>query len=61
MVIQPSMLIFSSIKVKAGQAVSQGDVIGIMGSTGRSTGIHLDFEVYQNGNLLDPIDVLPNR
>lgn len=51
----------ASIKVKAGQAVSQGDVIGIMGSTGRSTGIHLDFEVYQNGNLLDPIDVLPNR
>lgn len=51
----------ASIKVKGGQSVSQGNTIGIMGSTGRSTGIHLDFEVYQNGRLLDPIDVLPGR
>lgn len=50
-----------SIKVKAGQAVSQGSTIGVMGSTGFSTGVHLDFEVYQNGNLLNPIDVLPGR
>lgn len=51
----------ASIKVKAGQKISQGNTIGIMGTTGRSTGIHLDFEVYQNGILLNPIDVLPSR
>lgn len=51
----------SSIDVSVGQTVSQGAKIGMMGSTGHSTGIHLDFEVYQNGKLLNPIDVLPKR
>lgn len=50
-----------SIGVQVGQTVSQGQVVGIMGTTGESTGTHLDFKVYQNGNLLNPIDVLPKR
>ncbi|MGN8844426.1 murein hydrolase activator EnvC family protein [Niallia sp. Sow4_A1] len=50
-----------SIGVEVGQIVAQGQKVGIMGNTGESTGTHLDFKVYQNGNLLNPIDVLPKR
>ncbi|MCB5239370.1 murein hydrolase activator EnvC family protein [Niallia circulans] len=50
-----------SINVKVDQTVTQGSKIGVMGSTGFSTGIHLDFEIYHNGKLLNPMDVLPNR
>lgn len=48
----------SSINVKVGQTVQQGANIGIMGSTGRSTGIHLHFEVTKNGALVNPLSVL---
>ncbi|MDG5788974.1 M23 family metallopeptidase [Evansella sp. AB-P1] len=51
----------ASMNVQVGDVVSQGSKIGVMGSTGISTGIHLDFEVYYNGNLLNPMDVLPSR
>ena len=44
----------SVIQVSAGQRVNRGDVIGQMGSTGRSTGVHLHFEVRQGGVLLNP-------
>lgn len=47
-----------SVGVKKGQIVEKGDVIGIMGSTGRSTGTHLHFEVHLNGKLKNPTSYL---
>ena len=41
--------------LKAGQCVRQGDVIGYVGSTGRSTGPHLDFRVWKNGSPINPL------
>ena len=48
----------SSITVSVGQVVGQGAKIGIMGSTGNSTGTHLHFEVHKNGSLINPLSVL---
>lgn len=47
-----------STGVKQGQKVSQGAKIGLMGSTGYSTGSHLHFTVYKNGKLIDPFEIL---
>ncbi|MGN1386722.1 MAG: peptidoglycan DD-metalloendopeptidase family protein [Bacillus sp. (in: firmicutes)] len=47
-----------SISVEVGQVVEAGTTIGVMGSTGNSTGVHLHFEVYKNGSLVNPLDYL---
>ena len=44
----------SRIDVQAGQTLTAGDVVGLLGSTGRSTGPHLHYEVQSQGNRLDP-------
>ena len=48
----------SRIRVKPGQRVSQGELIGDMGNTGRSTGPHLHYEVRMNGRAVDPMSFI---
>lgn len=43
------------VKVKNGETVKRGQVIGWVGSTGKSTGPHLHYEVHKNGTKIDPI------
>ena len=43
------------IKARTGQRVTRGEVIGWVGSTGKSTGPHCHYEVIKNGNKIDPI------
>lgn len=48
----------NSISVSPGDVVKKGSKIGVMGTTGQSTGIHLHFEVYKNGVLQNPDEYL---
>ena len=43
------------VKVSNGQAIKRGEVIGWVGSTGKSTGPHCHYEVHKNGEKIDPI------
>ncbi|WP_396170885.1 M23 family metallopeptidase [Flavobacterium sp.] len=46
----------SKYKCRAGQRVQRGDVIGYVGSTGRSEGPHLHYEVHKNGKVVNPLN-----
>ena len=51
----------SQLNVVPGQQVRKGDVIGFVGSTGRSTGPHLHYEIRINGSAIDPASSLGRR
>jgi murein DD-endopeptidase MepM/ murein hydrolase activator NlpD len=44
--------------VREGRRVERGDIIGYVGSTGRSTGSHLHYEVIRNGSAVNPVSFL---
>jgi murein DD-endopeptidase MepM/ murein hydrolase activator NlpD len=49
----------NALNVVCGQSIGQGDVIGAIGSTGRSSGAHLHFEIRAISSFVNPWDVLP--
>jgi murein DD-endopeptidase MepM/ murein hydrolase activator NlpD len=48
----------SSVDVKESERVEQGEKIGAVGSTGRSTGPHLHFAIYKNGRAVNPLEYI---
>lgn len=48
------------ILVQEGQKITQGQMIGAMGRTGRATGVHLHFEIRKDRGPIDPLPLLPN-
>jgi murein DD-endopeptidase MepM/ murein hydrolase activator NlpD len=51
----------SSFAARTGQTVKRGDVIGYVGSTGRSTGAHVHYEILANGRLINPLQLLSQQ
>jgi len=54
------------VKVRAGEKVKRGEIIGWVGSTGKSTGPHCHYEVHRNGDPVDPVyyfynDITPEQ
>ena len=49
----------SSRAVKEGDTVTQGQVIGVTGSTGISSGPHIHYEITENGSRVNPLQYLP--
>lgn len=49
----------NKFKVKRGDVVKKGDIVGLMGSTGRSSGVHLHFEIRKDRLALNPLEWLP--
>lgn len=49
----------SKINVAVGQSIRRGDVLGLVGSSGRSTGPHLHYEVRINNEPVNPVEYLP--
>jgi murein DD-endopeptidase MepM/ murein hydrolase activator NlpD len=48
-----------TLRVREGDYVERGDLLGTIGTTGQSTGPHLHFEVRLEGHAVDPMDYLP--
>ncbi|WP_261302707.1 M23 family metallopeptidase [Paenibacillus andongensis] len=56
--LQTEYMHLNKILVKRGESVTKGQKIGLLGSTGRSTGSHLHYEVHKNGVQIDPFPYL---
>ena len=48
----------SKFNVVPGATIKRGDILGYVGSTGRSTGAHLHYEILVNGKLINPLQLL---